>query len=656
MEPNHNPVSKTENLAEIVFKHFSTRFMSLAAGQFDRIWANACRQAQFEILKRLTACFIFEELVPIEKIDPQSIPQVTEDTPPSRPRSAYRIGAADNCIFIPVEAQTQCARLTPHPGLLHQVGKGSIQKLTDPIDFFDTMIAMVDRFVLPPGKVSQTRSAIQNSFENLACGICFKLIQKELRLKDTDPTKPTVNDLIHYEQLVTTGHPVHPLTKYRSNISIDETLKIAPEYNNCIDIGFVAVKKEYFHCSVLDPLSLQAWLTPDIKKLLIRQLPPMSNPEAYRFMPVHSWQYRNWLKKQFDADIKEKQIIPLGYSFIKSYPSLSLRTLYIDCSEKGIFVKLPVNLQTTSYFRTVSPNATQNGVALSRIFRSIAEKHRIFREKTRFLLETEGAYYSPKPPGQMTAEDIAVSKHLGYITRQSPYEIIGPDDIPIVTIALVDHNRLTPRPVLHDFIEQHTTTVGAKTIRQGALSWFKAFLDVSIEGLLTLMSRYGIGFEAHMQNTLTVVSRTTGTPNCFLLRDFGGIRVSMNRLDQTGFSNDFFPMSVTVKDTMEEVRNKLYYAYYQSVLGELVAELTSAYSIAEIELWELVYLKSQDVFTSLKKDHPFPEWVDADFDCFIQKRWRFKSLLSMSLVDTDSDYVYTDIPNPFYGVHQCRPS
>jgi siderophore synthetase component len=169
------------------------------------------------------------------------------------------------------------------------------------------------------------------------------------------------------------------------------------------------------------------------------------------------------------------------------------------------------------------------------------------------------------------------------------------------------------------------------------------------------MSRYGIGFEAHMQNTLTVVSRTTGTPRTFLLRDFGGIRVSMQRLAQIGFTSDFFPMSVTVKDDMQEVRNKLYYAYYQSVIGELVAEITSAYSISETELWEMTYKSSREAFTALKEGHPFPEWVDADFACFVEKKWRFKSLLSMSLVDIDSDYVYTDITNPFYKVHERRP-
>ena len=255
----------------------------------------------------------------------------------------------------------------------------------------------------------------------------------------------------------------------------------------------------------------------------------------------------------------------------------------------------------------------------------------------------------------MSAEDIAVSKHLGYIVRQSPYEVIDPDDIPIVTIALVDNNRLTRHPVLHDLIDLHTTAVGAKTVKQGALSWFQSFLDVSVEGLLTLMSRYGIGFEAHMQNTLTVVSRTTGTPRSFLLRDFGGIRVSMQRLTQIGFSANFFPMSVTVKDDMQEVRNKLYYAYYQSVVGELVAEITSAYPISETELWEMTYRSSREAFTALKKGHPFPAWANEDFACFVEKNWRFKSLLSMSLVDIDSDYVYTDITNPFYEVHKHRP-
>jgi siderophore synthetase component len=176
-------------------------------------------------------------------------------------------------------------------------------------------------------------------------------------------------------------------------------------------------------------------------------------------------------------------------------------------------------------------------------------------------------------------------------------------------------------------------------------------LDISLEGLLTLLSGYGIGFEAHMQNTITVVSRATATPTRLLLRDFGGIRINMGRLRKRGYSTEFFPMSVTIKESMEEVTNKLYYAFFQSVLGELVSELASEYRIGEMTLWKLVYQKTKQVFQRLKSTHPYPEWIDADFEKFVEKEWKFKSLLSMSLIDSDTDYVYTDTQNPFHFIH-----
>jgi siderophore synthetase component len=72
-------------------------------------------------------------------------------------------------------------------------------------------------------------------------------------------------------------------------------------------------------------------------------------------------------------------------------------------------------------------------------------------------------------------------------------------------------------------------------------AWFNLFLDVSLEGLLTLLSGHGIGFEAHAQKTIPVVSRATATSTRILLRDFGGIRINMERLRKRGFSTEFFP-------------------------------------------------------------------------------------------------------------------
>jgi siderophore synthetase component len=290
-------------------------------------------------------------------------------------------------------------------------------------------------------------------------------------------------------------------------------------------------------------------------------------------------------------------------------------------------------------------------VALARVCRAVGQKHSILGEKVCFLLETEGVYYSVKSMEKMTTEDIAVSKNLAYIVRQSPYTILNPDEILIVTVALVDNNRLTEKPLIHSLIQTYADALEMDDLPEAVLVWFNAFLDVSLEGLLTLLSGYGIGFEAHMQNTITVVSRTSAKPTRILLRDFGGIRINTDRLQRRGFSTEFFPMSVTIKESMEEVTNKLYYAFFQSVLGELVSELASEYRIGEKVFWKTIYQKTKQVFQRLKDTHSYPEWIDADFEKFVAKKWNFKSLLSMSLIDVEADYVYTDIENPFHLIH-----
>ena len=644
--------SGTEALSDIAYHHFRRRFKTIDKGSFSTFWEEARRQAEYEILKRIIASFIFERLVPLQKLKNPSGAALVETFPESSPSIVYQVENHGDKIFLPLKSEGQFARIRPYPFILLQPAGGRYQKVTDPLQVFDMLMTAIVRFSPDQDRTRFARSAIKNSLQNLNCGICFKLIKKSERPDLGSKSQPLPNTMIAYEQLVTTGHPIHPLTKFRSNIDMPDILKIAPEYNRHVDIGFVAVRKEFFHTCCLDSASFQNWLEPSIRERLSDRLNKTAKPDEYGFLPVHNWQYSRWLEQIFSSDILRKDIILLGSSYLRAEPSLSLRTMYVVGRKKNFFLKLPVNLQTTSYYRTVSPNATQNGVALSRIFQLIGQKHPVLDSKIRFLLESEGAYYSTRPPGQLSAADISISKHLGYIVRQCPYELIGPEEIPIVTTALTDHNRLTDEPLIHELIGKHTKAGGLETLEQGARSWFEAFLDVSVEGLLTLLSVYGIGLEAHMQNTITVVSQSTGTPTRLLLRDFGGIRISTNRLAKMGFSDKFFPMSVTVRESMTEVTNKLYYAFYQSVLGELVAELTGRYSLTAEDLWQTAYHHTQNAFTRIKRRHPYPDWIENDFAQFVQKNWNFKSLLSMSLVKTDADYVYTDIANPFYRLHK----
>jgi siderophore synthetase component len=638
-------------LSKIAHKQLALKTRELDAKLFHQLWQESVKQAEFEILKRLIASVLFEKLIQFRAVDPMDVEDLILDSLPFRPQVIYQLEGSLKCIYIPIKSQTHFARIKYFDFVLVKNSAGCIDKLHNPLIFYDLILSAIQRYKTTPDKVKHTRESIFNSLMNLACGICYKLIKKALAESTEKKEKRSINELIYFEQLVTTGHPIHPLTKYRSNFSIKESIWIAPEFENRIKIGFVAVRKEFFHSDCLDPEDFQSWLDSRLRSNLIRKLQQTADPDNYAFIPVHQWQYHNWLTRIFGRDIELKRIIPLGEDHIVADPSLSLRTLYVVSPEKEYFLKLPVNLQTTSYIRTVSPNATRNGVALARVCRAVGQRHPVLSKKACFLLETEGAYFSVKPVEEMTSEDIAVSKHLAYIVRQSPYSKLSSDEVPIVTVALVDNNRLTDKPLIHSLIQTYTRALGERDLPKGALSWLNAFLDISLEGLLTLLSGYGIGFEAHMQNTITVVSRATATPTRLLLRDFGGIRINMGRLRKRGYSTEFFPMSVTIKESMEEVTNKLYYAFFQSVLGELVSELASEYRIGEMTLWKLVYQKTKQVFQRLKSTHPYPEWIDADFEKFVEKEWKFKSLLSMSLIDSDTDYVYTDTQNPFHFIH-----
>ena len=643
--------NELETVSEIAFNQLTLKIKDLDANLFKQLWPDSVAQAEFEILKRLIASVIFEKLIPFRAFDPAEVDDLVLDSLPLRPQLVYQFEDSLIGVFIPIIFQSHFARIKSFDFVLVKKTDGGLDKLSNPLVFYDLVLSAIQRFKTPSDKISHTRESIFNSLVNLACGICYKLIKRELAERPGIKEKRSTNELIYYEQLVTTGHPIHPLTKYRSNFSIEESIRIAPEFESRINIGFVAVKKECFYSDCLDTDNFQAWLDSQTQANLIRKLQRTADPDSYAFIPVHQWQYQNWLNRIFAKDIESKNIIPLGEDYIVADPSLSLRTLYVSSAEKDYFLKLPVNLQTTSYVRTVSPNATSNGVDLARVCRAVGQKHPVLGEKVCFLLETEGAYYSVKPMEKMTSEDIAVSKNLAYIVRQSPYSILSPEEIPIVTVALVDNNRLTDKPLIHSLIQTYADAFEVEDLPEGVLGWFNAFLDVSLEGLLTLLSGYGIGFEAHMQNTITVISRATAAPTRILLRDFGGIRINTDRLRKRGFSTEFFPMSVTIKESMQEVTNKLYYAFFQSVLGELIFELASEYQIGETVFWKTIYQKTKQIFQRLKDTHPYPEWVDADFDKFVDKEWNFKSLLSMSLIDTEADYVYTNTVNPFHRIH-----
>lgn len=88
----------------------------------------------------------------------------------------------------------------------------------------------------------------------------------------------------------------------------------------------------------------------------------------------------------------------------------------------------------------------------------------------------------------------------------------------------------------------------------------------------------GVAFEAHPQNTLLRLSRSTLTPMGFILRDLGGLRVHPATLAASTSSGPdsefaFLPGHCVVTSTREEAANKLYHTLVHNHLQRLARVL-----------------------------------------------------------------------------------
>ena len=191
------------------------------------------------------------------------------------------------------------------------------------------------------------------------------------------------------------------------------------------------------------------------------------------------------------------------------------------------------------------------------------------------------------------------------------------------------------------FVELAAAAAGAGP--SAVQAHFADYVEAFLRPLLTLYLRYGIGIEAHQQNTLALYSRA-GALRGFMFRDFGGIRIHEPSLRRAGLELKVHPDRLTVVDEWRDVRSKLISRALHRHLGFLISRISLHLQASEGPLWAVAADVVQTILDELHGDVAAATWR-RERAALLDDDWDLKANLRMRFEDLSQD-VYVRSTNP----------
>lgn len=455
-----------------------------------------------------------------------------------------------------------------------------------------------------------------------------------------NPPKNIAHYTLQFEQSVFNGHPYHPCAKTKLGFTIEDVLHYSPEFQSDIDIYIVAVKKRYTHIESMKagvdfnhwfassyPCAWLAWQESLTKKNL--------KIEDYVPFPIHPWQvyYFTFIEPNLlSRYIKAKTIVLLEDVKVTSSPTLSFRTLLPKNENNPAYIKLPVAIQATSVFRTLSAVSTLNVPKISRTLQAILEKENYFSGRLSVLPELYGLH--------LPALQENKSQNFSAIFRENIAISLQSGEVAVVIASFFEQGIDQKNNLFIELMQ-----LAGYTTYQEALSYFHHYVDLVLGGYLNLYLLYGVALEGHQQNTFAVFQK--GKLTRFIARDLEGIRIHPQTLNARGFDLDIAENSPQIKSDRALVRNNLLYSVYQLHLGEIILLITDHFGCAEDAFWQIIKKVTLQTLMYLKNQLDESLWK-AEYNAILVSDWPLKALLRMRLnKNIPEGILFNSIANPF---------
>lgn len=523
-------------------------------------------------------------------------------------------------------------RPTPVP-LAHPTALVALLSVADPgpawAGLATELADAVANLALALARAEQSAVTLRRDAAALGAADCVDLA-RIVAARDGDST-------VFLERLSTDGHNLHPCARTRLGMFPTDLLRHDLEAAEPTGLALVGIRRDHAESAGAD-----------IGEVLLGEFPRLAaavcaaglDRGEYLFVPVHEWQLRKVVATRYAREICDGLIVPIPAARLRAEPTMALRTLLTEPGESGrrIFVKAALDIQVTSTRRTISVHTTANGPEFSRVLDRIVAAEPALTGRVLLMSELAGAGFAS---GGFPSRDLSALLREGLTDRLAPGEVAVPG------CALYARSPVTGRTVLAELVDRYVAQS-----RGVPLDFLAEYATLLLTPTITLMTGYGLGLEAHLQNT--VPTFVDGVPTRMAFRDWGGMRVYLPRLAASGHRAVVRPGSVTVAGDVNVMRAKVAYTALQNHLGEVVARLATSHGVPEPDAWQRVGAVLRGIVADLAARPRLRAHAEADGAALFASRLPHKALLAMrlsalggtaSLPASDRDR-YVDVPNP----------
>ncbi|MGL4220611.1 MAG: IucA/IucC family protein [Shewanella sp.] len=413
--------------------------------------------------------------------------------------------------------------------------------------------------------------------------------------------KLAIADYQTLEAGMTEGHPVFIANNGRIGFDMQDYYQFAPESATALKLLWIAVSKDKTTFSALEGLDHDTLLKQELgeqfsefQQQLIAQ---GKTSDAFYFMPVHPWQWREKIARTFAGEIARGDIIYLGQSQDCYQVQQSIRTFFNLSAPQKCYVKTALSILNMGFMRGLSPLYMSCTPQINAWVANLIESDDYFAEQGFVILKEIAAIgYHHRYYEEALTQDSAYKKMLSALWRESPLPHIEPQQTLMTMAALlhVDH--------------QEQALLAALIAHSGlsAKEWVTRYLKLYLSPLLHAFFAYDLVFMPHGENLILVLD--AGIPVKILMKDIGEEVAVLNGSEP--LPQEVQRLAVALEEEMK--LNYILLDIFDCIFRYLAPILDKHTEVSEALFWELVADNVRDYQTQ----HPHLANKFAQYDLF----------------------------------------